>query len=124
MNESRVQRRRKQFLAVLGSDVDEIAEHVIVPDFQRADAGRLGVAHLQRGDDAAGFVAQRARLVEGRLKTGAHETAVTPRSWKFVAQRPIELGGERTVRLAQRFRRASKIARQFTQRRYPLGDRC
>ncbi len=39
MNERRVQRRRHQLLAVLRGDVDEIAEHVVVPDFQRADAG-------------------------------------------------------------------------------------
>ena len=52
---------------MLRGDVDKIAEHVVVPDFQRADAGRFGVADLQRGDDAARFVAQRARLVEGRF---------------------------------------------------------
>jgi hypothetical protein len=47
-----------------------------VTDFQGADAGGLGIAHLQRGDDAAGFVAQRARLVERRQVARAHETAV------------------------------------------------
>ena len=37
----RVERRGEQFLAMLRGDLDEIAEHVVVPDFQRANAGRL-----------------------------------------------------------------------------------
>ena len=47
MDEGRVERRGEQLLAVLRGDLDEIAEHVVVPDFQRAHAGRLGVARLQ-----------------------------------------------------------------------------
>ena len=69
MDEGRVERRGEQLFAVLRGDLDEIAEHVVVPDLQRADAGRLGVARLQRGDDAARFVAQRARLVERRARS-------------------------------------------------------
>ena len=76
MDEGRVERRGHQLVAVLRGDLDEIAEHVVVPDLQRADAGRFGVAHLQRGDDAARFVAQRARLVERWLVAVAHEAAV------------------------------------------------
>src|SRR5690349_4150909 len=32
--------------------IDEITEHVVVPDLQRADAGGFGVAHLQACDHA------------------------------------------------------------------------
>ena len=36
MDEGRVVRRRQQLVAVLRRHLDEIAEHVVVPDFQRA----------------------------------------------------------------------------------------
>ncbi len=51
-----------------GGHLDEIAEHVVVPDLQRADAGLAGVARLQAGDDPAALVAQRPRLVERRCE--------------------------------------------------------
>ena len=38
VDERRVERRGHQLLAVLGGDIDEVAEHIVVPDFQRADA--------------------------------------------------------------------------------------
>ena len=41
---------RHQLVAVLRRHFDEIAEHIVVPDLQRADAGLLGIARLQRGD--------------------------------------------------------------------------
>jgi hypothetical protein len=40
------------------ADLDEIAEHVVVLDLERADAGLLGVARLQRWRSRGGFVAQ------------------------------------------------------------------
>ena len=40
MDEGRVERRAQQLVAVLRGHLDEIAEHVVVPDLQRADAGR------------------------------------------------------------------------------------
>ena len=52
MNEGGIVRRRNQFVAVLGGDLDEIAQHIVVPDFERADAGILSVARLQCGDHA------------------------------------------------------------------------
>ena len=67
---------REQLLAVLRRHLDEIAEHVVVAHFQCAHAGLVGVTRLQRRDHAAGFVAQRARLVERRVVAGAHEAAV------------------------------------------------
>ena len=60
---------RQQLLAVLRGDLDEIAEHVVVPDLQRLDAGLVGVARLQRGDHLARFVAQRARLRRARRRS-------------------------------------------------------
>jgi len=51
-------------LAVLRGHFDEIAEDIVVLDLENANAGFFDVTRLQCGDDAAGFVAQRARLVE------------------------------------------------------------
>ena len=53
VDESRVERRRHQLLAVLRRNVDEVAEHIVMPDLQGTNARRLRVAHLQRGDNAA-----------------------------------------------------------------------
>ena len=116
MDEGRVERRAHQLVAVLRGDVDEIAEHVVVPDFQRADAGRLGVTHLQRGDDAARFVAQRARLVERGFVAGADEAAVAAERRQFVGQRALQLGGERGVGLAQRCDGLRQFARHSAER--------
>src|SRR5712671_5251541 len=56
VNEGCVERRAQELLAVRGGDVDEIAEHVIVPYLQCLDAGVVGVAGLQLGYHLAGFV--------------------------------------------------------------------
>ena len=45
----------EQLLAVLRGDVDEIAEHVVVPDLQRAHAGVVGVARLQAAPPPGGI---------------------------------------------------------------------
>ena len=67
MDEGRIQRRRHQPVAMLRRDLDEIAQHIVVPDLQALDAGIVGVARLHRGDDEARGVAQAAGLVERRL---------------------------------------------------------
>ena len=76
-----------ELVAVLRGDLDEIAEHVVVANFQTANAGRLGVARLQGGDHAARFVAQAARLVERRVVAFAHEAAVALEGGQFVGER-------------------------------------
>ena len=53
-------------LALGGRHLDEIAEHVVVLDLERADAGLLGIARLQTDDHVAGVVAQLARGIEVR----------------------------------------------------------
>ena len=76
VDEGRVERRRHQLVAVLRRHLDEIAEHVVVADLQRLHGRGVGIARLQRRDHAAGFVAQRARLVERGVVARAHEAAV------------------------------------------------
>ncbi len=121
MDERGIERRRHQFIAVLRRDVDEIAEHIVMPDFQRPDAGGLGVAHLQRGDDAARFVAQCPRFVERRLVAGADKTAVAAERRQLLGQRPLQLGSDRGVGPAQRRDGLRKLARQRAERRKPRG---
>ncbi len=124
MNEGGVERHGEHFLAMLGGNVDEIAEHIVVPDFQRADTRHLGIANLQRRDDAARFVAQCAGFVEGRLITCPHKAPVTPRGRQLVGQGPTKLSGERAIGLAQRLGGAGEVPRPLRERRYPLGKCC
>ena len=108
VDEGRVERRAHQLLAVLGGDVDEIAEHVVVPDLQRADAGRLGVTHLQRGDDAARIrraaraprrAPARSRRARSRRRGGT--PAARPRARAQVRRRSRRRAGAAPRRLAR-----------------------
>ncbi len=82
-------------LRLAGGDLDEIAEHVVVPDLERADAALLRVARLQPGDDAPALVAKRARFVERRVVARAHEAAVALQKRKVVGERRFQRFGER-----------------------------
>ena len=94
MDEGRVERRRQQLLAVLRGHLDEIAEHVVVAHLERAHAGLVGVARLQRRDHAARFVAQarasrRAprRIRRARSRRRASGTAVRRRAPRRASRR-------------------------------------
>ena len=78
---------REQALAGVGADLDEIAEHVVVLDAERADVGLGGVARLQAGDDAAALVAELARLVEVGAMAVADEAAVALQMRQVVGER-------------------------------------
>ncbi len=92
MDESRVQRRRHQLVAVLRRDLDEIAEHVVVPDLEALDAGLVGVARLHRGYHEARGVAQIACFVEGGLVALANEAAVALDQRQLLVERAGEFG--------------------------------
>ena len=83
---------------------------------------RVGVTHLQRGDDAARLVAQPARFVERRLVAGAHETAVAAKRRQLLGERSTEFCGERAVWSAKRLDRPRQVAGQLGQCRNPCGD--
>ena len=112
VNEGRVERRREQLVAVLRGDLDEIAEHVVVPDLQALDAGVLGVARLQRGDHPARFVAQGPRLVERPVVAVAHEAAVALEGGQFVGERAGKLGRQHAVRLPAGLDRLGDLRRR------------
>ena len=116
MDESRIQRRRHQFVAVLRRHLDEIAEHIVVPDLECLDAGVLGIARLHRGDDEAGGVAQIPALVEGGLITLADEAAVALDQRQLLGERAFEFAGEVARGTAQRFHHGD----DFRWRRFKL----
>ena len=89
--------------------LDVIAEHVVVLDLERRDAGLVGVARLQRGDHAPALVAQRARLVERGEARRRDEAAVARDERQLVGERRLEVARQRAV-VARRA--ASQAARQ------------
>ena len=119
MDEGRIQRRRHQPVAVLRRDLDEIAEHVVVPDLERLDAGILGVARLHRGDDEAGSVAQIAAFVERGLITLADEAAVALDQRQLFGQRAFELAGKVARGPAQRLHHGDDLRRRRFDLRQP-----
>ena len=81
----RLQRRR-----LAGGHLDEIAQHIVVPDLEGADPGCFGVAGLQRRRDPAAFVPERPCIVERRIIAGTHEAAVATEQGQIVGKRPAE----------------------------------
>ncbi len=122
VDEGRVERRGEQLVAVLGGDLDEIAEHVVVANFKRADAGLFGILRLQRGDHAAGFVAQAARLVEARVVAFAHEAAVALERGQLGGERGGKFGGQHAVGAAAGRQRVGDFRRYFLQRRQSASE--
>ena len=123
---------REQLLAVLRGDLDEVAQHVVVAHLERADAGLVRVARLQRRHHAARFIAQRAGLVERAVVAGAHEAAVALQIRQIVGKRRRERRDDGIVRRRERTRRlgdfvgrfqCGEAARQLLRRREPVADR-
>ena len=116
VDEAGVERRRQHALGIAGADLDEIAEHVVVLDAQRADVGVGGVAGLQAGDDPAALVAEAARLVEFGAEAGADEAAVALQVRQVVGERRSERrlraspGGAPALRRRRRVRPAAPSA--------------
>ena len=76
MDEVAHMRRRLQGRRILRRDLDEIADHVVVLELQRFDAGLRRIIALQAGDHLAGIIAQGAVLVEILRIATAHEAAI------------------------------------------------
>ena len=118
MDEGRIQRRRHQLVAVLRRHLDEIAEHVVVADLERLDAGILGVARLHRGDDEAGGVAQIPALVERGLIAFADEAAVALDQRQLFGECAFEFAREVARGTAQRLHHGH----DFRRRRFELRE--
>ena len=76
---------------MLRGHLDEIAKHIVVPDFQASNAGILGVARLHRRDDEARSVPQIAGLIQRGLIVFAHEAAVALDQRQCFRKRALEL---------------------------------
>ena len=66
--------------------LDVVANHVVVPDFQRGHAARGPVLGFEAGHRLAAVVAQRALFVELGPVALAHEAAVAHQQWRLVGQ--------------------------------------
>ena len=113
MDEGGVERRRHQPVAVLRGHLHEIAEHVVVADFQALDAGLFGVARLHRGDHQPRGIAQIAGLVECGFIAFADEAAIALDQRQLLGQRALEFAGEIARGAAQRFHRSQDILRRI-----------
>src|SRR3546814_4647699 len=56
-----------QLVGGAGGHLDMIAEHAIMPDFERGDAGLLAIFRLQRGDGAAAVPGEATQFVQRRV---------------------------------------------------------
>ena len=80
-----------QFLGMRAANIDVIAKDVIMLDLQRGDSRGLAILVLQRRDQAAAFVAERAKLVKRRVEAGPHKAAITCQQRQFIGKRRRQL---------------------------------
>jgi hypothetical protein len=73
-----------------------------VPDFQGAHARCLSIASLERGNDPARFIAQRARFIECAVMPCPHKSAIPLEMRQIVGERVSELLRKGGIRAAQR----------------------
>ena len=111
MGEARI--RRHQPVGVPGADLDMIAEHRIVADLERRNAGCLAVARLQRGDCAAAVAAGRPQRVERSIISLGDIAALGSIERRRVDQRGAKPVGQRGM--------AAKIGQQRGQQVGPVG---
>ena len=75
------------FVGLLGRHFDEVAQHVVVLDFQRLDAGFGAIATLQPGDQPLALAPERAQFVQFRRVPGRDETSVADIKRQLIAKR-------------------------------------
>ena len=113
VNKCRVERRGHQLVAVLRRDLNEIAQHVVVPDLESLDAGVVGVARLHCGDHQPRSVAQAAGFVERRFIARTHKAAIALEQRQFVGKAACEFPCEIAGWPTQRVDRERDVARQL-----------
>ena len=115
----------QQLVAVIGRDLDEIAQHIVVLDLQAGNPGLLLVARLQPGDQPAALVAQGAQLVQLRRIARRDEAAIARQHRQIGRQRAGETVHQRAMpaKIVERLgdplrqRRQRWCARQIAQHR-------
>ena len=76
--------------------LDEIAQHIVVAHPQAFHAGRLAIAGLQLGDDAACIAGKGALCVEFLVITARDEPAIARLQRQFPAERRVQPFSQRT----------------------------
>jgi hypothetical protein len=89
--------RGHQGIGVAARDFDEVAEHPVVADLERGDAGLGAVARLERGDRAAGAARGLAQFVESVVVAFGNEPALRPLGRRRRHQRARQVIGQRAV---------------------------
>ena len=89
--------RRHQRVGMAGGHLDKIAEHAVVADLERGDAGLVAVARLERGDRAARVAAGAAQLVERVVVAFGDKAALRTLGRRRGHQRARQLVGQRAV---------------------------
>ena len=90
--------------------IDMIAEHIVMLDLQRGNAGRLDIALLQGGDQSAALVTKRPKLVERGIIAGPDKPAIARQKGHIISKRRRQLGCQRR-RGHDRGIKAGKIGR-------------
>ena len=89
--------RRHQPVGVPGGDFDVIAEHGVVADLERRNAGRIAIAAFERGDRAAAVGCGRAQRVERGVVAFGDVAALAGVDRRGFDQRRFELCDQRLV---------------------------
>ena len=113
VDEAGVERRRQHALGRPRSDLDEVAQHVVVLDAERAEIGLGGVARLQRGDHPPRVVAEPPRLVEFAVVALADEAAIGLEVRQTVAKRRRQVRHQPGRRAAQRGQGIGDLGRRI-----------
>ena len=80
-------------------DLDVVPEHLVVADFQRADAGALLLARLHGGDDALAAVENVAQAVDLRVIALADHLALADGKRRLIDERLADEGGDVAERI-------------------------
>ena len=103
--------------ACVAGRLDEVAEHVVVPDLQRVHPGLRHILGLHPGDHPAPLVAQPPRLVELLVIARRHEAAVAHEKRRLGDQRRVEQPEQRLLPGQRRPRRRQHLRQLLRQRR-------
>ena len=71
-----------EFVRVAGGDINKIAEHIIISDFERINACHLAIFGLQVRDMLLAVIAQGSEFIEPRIVTGFNKAAITVQKWE------------------------------------------
>ena len=123
MREDRVERFPQKLFALRLRRFEKPAEKIIMLDAQRARVGELAVFSLQRRDDAAAFIAQRAGIVEFGDAAGTNEAAVALVQRRLIGERRAQFGFQRRRQAGEGPSRLGDFVGRLDEARNEFGKR-